>query len=36
MHFYQHTAASWQNPDLEVFGPVPTDGNLSQEPAPGL
>lgn len=27
MHFHQHVAVSCQNPDLEVLGPVPTDGN---------
>lgn len=27
--FHQHVATSWQNPDLEVLGPVPTGGNLT-------
>lgn len=28
MHFHQHVATSWQNPDLEVLGPVPIGGTL--------
>lgn len=41
MHFHQHVAVSCQNPDLEVLGPVPTDGNpmsvtAQPRPAPGL
>lgn len=27
MHLHQHVATSCQNPDLEVLGPVPRDGN---------